>query len=178
MLFKDYKFKYYTEKEIINPIFDDNPAKESWEQMPDIIQENLSKTIYLAEMINDDLGYKMQHNSNWRLKEKNGRPHKNGNGGDFQWFNDKKYGFKIFEFLKKHKNIIFHNLMIKGFRCFWECDIDKKTGEAKGNGWIHIDTNYDVKLNEYKLRIGYYDKNKKEYVYIPFEGKAPYEYIK
>jgi hypothetical protein len=176
MKFKDYGFKYYTEKEIINPVFDDNPAKDSWEEMPDAIQDKLSKEIYLIEMLNDHLGYKMQINSTWRFHDMKGHAHREG-AIDIQWLNDKKYGFKIFEFLKKEHNNINAKLLIKGFRCFWECNIDKETGKPKNNGWIHIDIDYDVKPNEYKLFIGYFDKKKNKMVYKTFENKAPYDYI-
>jgi hypothetical protein len=180
MAFKDYGFKIYTEKEIINPVLDngDNPAQNSWEEMPISIQTNLSKTIYLDELLCNHMGYKLQMNSNWRLREKNGTPHRDGYAADLQWFNDKNYGFKIFQFLKENAITIIHNLDIKGFRGVWECDVDKKTGKPKGFGWIHTDTNYNIKLNGYKLLIGYYDINKKDWVYLPFEGKAPYEYYK
>lgn len=176
------QWKHFTVLEVINPFFDDNPAKESWDEMPEIIQERLEKTMSLVDAIREEYDDKLRLNSTWRLHDRKGRAHTEGHAVDFQPVKpDKDFGFKVIDFVKNLISINYSSIGINLFsinniqhiRVFWECN---KEGSF---GWIHTDTNYNPK-NSNKFAeyfVGYPDKTGKM-VYALYEGKAPWEYVK
>ncbi|MDD5551309.1 MAG: D-Ala-D-Ala carboxypeptidase family metallohydrolase [Candidatus Omnitrophica bacterium] len=170
------QWKHFTVNEVLNPYFDDNPAKNSWDEMPEIIQSRLEKTMNLVDAIREEYGRPLQLNSTYRLHDRNGRAHREGHAVDFQPVEaGLNYGFRIIEIIENclENTNIFYNIIVDHVRVFWEW---KKQGSA---GWIHLDTNYNPnnssKFIEYL--VGYPDKSG-NMVYAPFEDKAPWEYVK
>jgi hypothetical protein len=160
-------FKNFTEREICNPYFDDCPA-DTLEQLPNDIRDNLLKTMSLVQNIRDYLCQSLRLNSTWRQGDKGS--HGQGKAVDFQMVIPvEAWGHLVFSYLKEQKGLLLQMFNVKGFRAFWEW-------QRQGSyGWIHIDTNYKVEQNEIKLFVAYPQNG--EMVYVPYENKAPFEYV-
>lgn len=169
------RWKNFSVKEIINPTFDDNPAKNDWLEMPELIRYRLMTTMDLVQIIRDVHRAPLRINSSWRLSDKKGRAHREGYAIDIQNITpDPEWGHKIINWLQNNQSstiATFHRRgsRMKGFRVFWE-----HSHEKQNDGWMHIDTNYDVKYKECKYKVGFIKG--KEWCYPDYTGKAPWEY--
>lgn len=142
-------WKYFKLDEVLNPVFDDCPFN-SWQEMPEEIQKNLARVMELVEYIRKNVGYPIQINSSYRIKDnKTGSPHGAGCAIDFvPCVFQKGWAKRIMEFLLKQTGF-------RGFRVFWEWS-------GRNEGWIHVDRGLKDKGGN-QFWIGYPKKGKMEY---------------
>jgi len=153
-------FKYFTENEIVNPIFNNCPAK-NWQELPTKIAKNLTNNIEAITPFRDWLDTPLLITSSWRPASK-GSPHQNGFAIDYQ--------------IKDNStNINLHKECIKWFQKFYSLKNSRLFLEYKGNGmWLHFDINFK-KNNEIEIFIGYPKNN--NMIYEKYNGLTPIEKV-
>jgi hypothetical protein len=154
------KFKYFSEKEIMNPVFDDNPYP-NWESMPKKVQKNLQETLLFLDWVREQYGEPLKINSTFRIHDKKGKAHRGGYAIDFVPVMRKNWWARDIIEIVKDQNIF------PNFRLFWEWSGYK-------DGWIHIDRGYrdDGKKKFYVA----YPKGKKM-IYKIYESLPPWYYV-